>query len=151
MKIKKSIIESGDYTIDELVDLDGSSISGDFKSNGIEIETGPINKTYDDSTYKKGISTTTDKWSQYAQPRSWWALYYGYGGTPYSHGKRPISENDETVLEKFLKKRTENEISKARDKSVLDKLNKIKNILNKKDLSDKDKNNEINNILKDSE
>ena len=80
---KKLVIES--ENIDELVNDDGSMISGDEKYNkGVDVKTGPINMPGDE----KGIAQDTDKFrSQAIQPRNWWwSLSYGYG---QGSGKRP--------------------------------------------------------------
>ena len=58
MIIKKKIFENLDIT--ELVNADGGIISGDrnIVSNS-EIETGPVDKSFNDnSDFEKGISTT---------------------------------------------------------------------------------------------
>jgi hypothetical protein len=101
--------------LDELIDMDGTPIEGDFTPSYGDIQTGPVAKSYDDnSDYEKGVSTTSDKIARYAQPRSWWALYYGYGGTPYSHGNRPVSEGE---MSEALVDKKENKISEL-DKAL---------------------------------
>jgi hypothetical protein len=134
--------------LDELIDMDGSPIEGDFNPGYSDIQTGPIAKTYDDnSDYKKGVSTTTDKMSRYVQPRSWWNLY-GYNGTPYSHGSRGVSESE--VTEALVDKNENKDIvEKTRDLDLEEKLKKIEDLVKKSNLSDKDKNNMLN-IISDS-
>jgi hypothetical protein len=84
----------------------------------------------------------------YAQPRSWWALYYGYGGTPYSHGNKPISEAEmsESLVDK---KDSKDIVEKTKDLDLEEKLKQIGDLVNKSDLSDKDKK-EMLNIINDS-
>lgn len=88
---KKLLIESDN--IDELVNGDGSMISGDEKYNkGVDVKTGPINMPGD----VKGVAQDTDKFrSQAVQPRNWWwSLSYGYG---QGSGKRPDSVTASSV------------------------------------------------------
>ena len=86
MKFRKKDFEK--HNIDEFIDLAGSHIEGHKNYNyDSEIETGPLSPPEsDDSTYEKGMSTTTDKFSKYVNPMNWWAMLYSFGGTPYSHG-----------------------------------------------------------------
>ena len=140
---------TNEIKLDELIDMNGSAIEGDFNPSYKDIQTGPVAKSFNDnSDYVKGLPTTTDKMSKYAQPRSWWALYYGYGGTPYSHGNRPISEAD--VAEALVDKKESKEIvEKSKDLDLEEKLKKIQDLVNKSDLSAKDKEKMLN-IIKDS-
>jgi len=66
--------------LDELVGGDINS-SGNQRNvtNNSEIETGPVDKPYNNySNYKKGVSTTTDKvFGRYAQDIPWFANYFG--------------------------------------------------------------------------
>lgn len=140
---------TNEIKLDELIDMNGSAIEGDLNPSYKDIQTGPVAKSFNDnSDYVKGLPTTTDKLSKYAQPRSWWALYYGYGGTPYSHGNRPISEAD--VAEALVDKKESKEIvEKSKDLDLEEKLKKIEDLVNKSDLSAKDKEKMLN-IIKDS-
>jgi len=140
---------TNEMKLDELIDMNGSAIEGDLNPSYKDIQTGPVAKSFNDnSDYVKGLATTTDKMSKYAQPRSWWALYYGYGGTPYSHGNRPISEAD--VAEALVDKKESKEIvEKSKDLDLEEKLKKIQDLVNKSDLSAKDKEKMLN-IIKDS-
>lgn len=63
--------------IEELVGADGEVISGDRNvTNNSEIETGPVQKPWnDDSEYEKGMSTTTDRATRYRQNIPWFAVY----------------------------------------------------------------------------
>jgi hypothetical protein len=155
MKFTKEYFEknkpvTNEIELDELIDMDGTPIEGDFTPSYRDIQTGPVPKSYNDnSDYKKGLPTTSDKMARYAQPRSWWALYYGYGGTPYSHGNRPIFEGDmsEAIVDK-----TENSdiVEKTENSDIKDKLDKIEDLINKSNLSDEAKNKMLN-IINDSE
>ena len=155
MKFTKEYFEkhkpiTNEIKLDELVDVDGTPIEGDLNPSYKDITTGPLPKSYNDaSDYEKGLPTTTDKLSRYAQPRSWWALYYGYGGTPYSHGNKPISEAEmsEALVDK---KESKDIVDSNQDSSIMDKLNKIEDLINKSDLSKDDKE-KILNIINDSE
>ena len=140
---------TNEIKLDELVDMDMTSIEGDFTPSYSDIQTGPVAKSFNDgSDYEKGISTTTDKMSTYAQPRSWWALYYGYGGTPYSHGNKPVSESE--MSEALVDKKDGKDIvEKSKDLDLEEKLKQIEDLVNKSDLSDKDKK-EMLNIINDS-
>ena len=86
---------------------------------------------------------------KYAQPRSWWALYYGYGGTPYSHGNRPVSEGEmsEALVDK---KESKDIVEKSDDTDITSMLKKIEDIVSKSELSNDDKE-KILNIINDSE
>jgi hypothetical protein len=154
MKFTKEYFEkhkpvTNEIKLDELIDMNGSAIEGDLNPSYKDIQTGPVAKSFNDnSDYVKGLATTTDKIAKYAQPRSWWALYYGYGGTPYSHGNKPISEGD--VAEALVNKKESKEIvEKSRDLDLEEKLKKIEDLVNKSDLSAKDKEKMLN-IIKDS-
>ena len=83
MKFKKKLIEENELSVNELIDLDGDFIEGGEKTHwDTEIKTGPINQPTDsDSDYEKGLSTVTDKMAQYANPRNWWQMLFGYGAT----------------------------------------------------------------------
>jgi hypothetical protein len=140
---------TNEIKLDELIDMDGTPIEGDFKPGYSDIQTGPVAKSFNDnSDYEKGLPTTTDKMATYAQPRSWWALYYGYGGTPYSHGNKPISEAE--MLESLVDKKEDKDIvNKTKDLDLEEKLKQIEDIVNKSDLSDKYKK-EMLNVINDS-
>ena len=140
---------TNEIKLDELIDADGTPIEGDFTPSYGDITTGPLPKSYDDtSNYKKGLPTTTDKMSRYAQSRSWWALY-GYGGTPYSHGNKPLSEAE--VSEALVnKKESKDIVEKSDDTDITSMLKKIEDIVSKSELSNDDKE-KILNIINDSE
>jgi hypothetical protein len=140
---------TNEIKLDELVDVNGSSIEGDFNPGFKDIQTGPVPKSYNDnSDYVKGVATTTDKMATYVQPRSWWVLYSGYGGTPYSSGYRAIHEVGvaETLVDK---KESKDIVDKSKDLDLEEKLKKIEDLVKKSDLSTKDKEKMIN-IINDS-
>ena len=86
--------------------------------------------------------------SRYAQPRSWWALYYGYGGTPYSHGNRAVSEGE--MSEALVDKKDSKEIvEKGNDSDIKDKLDKIEDLIKSSNLSDAAKDKMLN-VINDS-
>jgi len=155
MKFTKEYFEkhkpiTNEMKLDELIDMNGSAIEGDFNPSYKDIQTGPVAKSFNDnSDYVKGLPTTTDKIATYAQPRSWWALYYGYGGTPYSHGNKPISEAEmsEALVDK---KESKDIVEKSKDLDLEEKLKRIEDLVNKSDLSAKDKEKMLD-IIKDSE
>lgn len=154
MKFTKEYFEKhgatdNEFRLDELIDMDGTPIEGDFTPSYGDIQTGPVAKSFDDnSDYEKGISTTTDKMSRYAQPRSWWALYYGYGGTPYSHGNRAVSEGE--MSEALVDKKDSKEIvEKGNDSDIKDKLDKIEDLIKNSNLSDAAKDKMLN-VINDS-
>ena len=141
---------TNEIKLDELIDMDGTPIEGDFTPSYGDIQTGPVAKSFDDnSDYEKGISTTTDKIARYAQPRSWWALYYGYGGTPYSHGNRAVSEGEmsEALVDK---KENKDFVDKGNDSDIKDKLDRIEDLIKNSNLSDAAKDKMLN-IINDSE
>lgn len=141
---------TNEIKLDELIDMNGSAIEGDFNPSFKDIQTGPVAKSYNDnSDYVKGIATTTDKIATYVQPRSWWALYYGYGGTPYSHGNKPISEAE--VAEALVdKKESKDIVDKSKDLDLEEKLKQIEDLVKKSNLPSKDKERMLD-IINDSE
>lgn len=89
MRFKKKYFKEykpiSDYrdNLEELVNLDGGEIEGDYtQTNDSQIQTGPVNKPFNDiSDFIKGLPTTTNKLAQYVNPRNWWTLYLkGFGG-----------------------------------------------------------------------
>jgi hypothetical protein len=129
---------TNEIKLDELIDMNGSAIEGDFNPSYADIQTGPVVKSFNDnSDYVKGIATTTDKIARYAQPRSWWALYYGYGGTPYSHGNKPVSESE--LSEALVEKSEEDELVTKTEEKLFDQLKDIGGLIEKSDLSNEDK------------
>jgi hypothetical protein len=154
MKFTKEYFEkhkpvTNEIKLDELIDMDGSPVEGDFTPSYHDIQTGPVAKSYNDnSDYEKGMATTTDKMATYRNG-SWWSFYFGYGGTPYSHGSRPVLENE--VLEALVDKSENKDIvNKDGDSDIKNKLDKIEDLIKNSNLekSTKDK---MLNIINDSE
>ena len=84
----KLVYESVDETLDELVDPDGSFIDSAVPdANEDDIMTGPVETPARDrgtTTYKKGISPTTDKVRRDTSQGSSWQRAFGIFGTgPY--------------------------------------------------------------------
>jgi hypothetical protein len=94
--------------VDELVDADGSIISGDRNAiSNSEIETGPVDKPFNDtSDYEKGVSTTTDRAARYKQNIPWFAVY-SYGGG-YGRGI-PVAER-KIITKSKLEEQIKNKI-----------------------------------------
>jgi hypothetical protein len=122
--------------LDELVGGDVFAGGGDRNvTNDSEIETGPVQKPYnDDSDYEKGMSTTTDKvFGRYRQNIPWFAVY-SFGGT---RGALPINNplNEKTkILKKTqVEEKIEDLVKKSNNYEVTDKNYnpKFKNILTK--------------------
>lgn len=130
--------------LDEFVDSDGGIIGGDRNvTNNSEIETGPVQKPFnDDSDYEKGMSTTTDRATRYRQNIPWFAVY-SYRGA--SGRGLPISETEKTKI--FTKKQMETKIKEdlvkknkndgdVQDKNYDIKTNKVIDMINDENLSD---------------
>lgn len=121
--------------VEEFVGTDGEIIGGDRNvTNNSEIETGPVQKPWnDDSEYEKGMSTTTDRATMYRQNIPWFAVY-SYRSS--SGRGLPINEKRK-VKEIKTKKQLEEEITEdlvkksKRDREVWDKNynKKIDNII----------------------
>lgn len=131
--------------LDELVGGDVFSGGGDRNvTNDSEIETGPVQKPYnDDSDYEKGMSTTTDKvFSRYRQNIPWFAVYsFGgsrTGGLSINYG---LSENNSKVVtKKTVEEKIEDLVKKSKSSDVTEKnynpkLSKIIDMLSDVDLS----------------
>lgn len=131
--------------IDEFVDAEGGIISGGDRNptNDSEIETGPTQKTWDDnSDYKKGLPTTTDRAARYRQNIPWFAVYSYRGNT----GRNlPVNETEKTNI--ITKKQIEDEIKEdlvkkskldreVWDKNYDGKTGKIIDVINDGDLTD---------------
>jgi len=127
------------FELDELVGADGGIISGDRNAtNDSEIETGPVQKPWnDDSDYEKGISTTTDRASRYRQNIPWFAVYsyrsQSGRGLPVNETKKKVITKKE--LEEDLVKKSKN--SEVFDKEYDKKTEKVLDIINDVDLTDK--------------
>jgi hypothetical protein len=108
--------------IDEFIDSDGSFIEGDRNvTNDSEIETGPVQKPFnDDSDYEKGMSTTTDRASRYRQNIPWFAVY-SYRGT----NTRGLAENNKpnSLTKKSIEDKIKEDLVKksSNDREIWDK------------------------------
>jgi hypothetical protein len=122
---RKNIIKK---ILKEFVDADGGIIGGDRNvTNDSEIETGPVQKPYnDDSDYEKGVSTTSDRASRYRQDIPWFAVY-SYGGQ-----KGTVPVNEVTLEEDLVKKKNSNDVVE-KDKDV--KTDKIIDSIDNNELS----------------
>lgn len=128
--------------IEELIGGDMNSTGNDKPyNNDSEIETGPVQKAYNDnSDYKKGVSTTTDTVTNfYTQDIPWFAVY-SYAGTHNKTGnvtsesKRVISKNKvEEKVNDLVKKTISPDIT---DKNTNPKVSKLLNTIINSDLTD---------------
>lgn len=134
--------------IEELVGGDFRSDGGDNKLKNSEIETGPINKTYDDdSYYEKGVSTTTDKvFGRYRQNIPWFAVYsFGgsrTGGLSINYGQFNENNNNKIVKKKTVEEIIEDLVKKSKPSDVTDKnynpkVEKVMDEIKELDLSEK--------------
>ena len=112
-------IKKSDLT--ELVGGDMYSTGGDkpFNSDS-EIETGPVQKPYDDnSDYEKGIATTGDRvFGRYIQNIPWFAVY-SYGGTRAAGGIKTFESV--TVTKKSVEEKIEDLVKKSKVSDVTEK------------------------------
>jgi hypothetical protein len=127
------------------------SVGGDIFADGSdrnvtsdsEIETGPVQKPYDDnSDYEKGMATTTDKvFGRYRQDIPWFAVY-SFGG--FRGSGVPISEDDKKktiIKKKAVEEKIEDLVKKSKNSDVTDKnynpkLAKMIDTINDVDLTD---------------
>lgn len=109
--------------LDELAGGDAFSSGGDRNvTNNSEIETGPIQKPFNDkSEYEKGEPTTTDKvTSRYRQDIPWFAVY-SFGA------KRPgiplnEKQNNSTIIKKKnVEEKIEDLVKKSKSSDLTDK------------------------------
>jgi hypothetical protein len=130
--------------LNELVGGDIYSDGGDRNAvSNSEIETGPVDKPFnDDSDYQKGQSTTTDKvFALYRQDIPWFANYnFGSsnGALPMNRiterNKRTVKkEQVEEIIEDLVKKK---KIDDVTDKNYNPKIAKIIDTINDSDLTD---------------
>jgi hypothetical protein len=135
--------------LDELVGGDIYSDGGDRNQiSDKEIETGPVDKPFNDtSDYQKGKSTTTDKvFARYRQNIPWFAVYsFGgstTGGLPMYYGqisklsedKKIMSKKDlEEIIEDLVKKKLTNDVT---DKNYNPKVAKLVDTIEDSNLSD---------------
>lgn len=115
--------------LDELVGGDIFSDGGDRNQiKDKEIETGPVDKPFDDkSDYQKGKATTGDKvFARYRQNIPWFAVYsFGgsnSGGLPMNYGQiSKLSEDVKTMTKKELEEIIEDLVKKRQTNDVTDK------------------------------
>lgn len=83
-----------------------------------EIETGPVQKPYnDDSDYEKGQSTTTDRvFGRYRQDIPWFAIY-SFGGR--SIGNKTFESK--IISKKSVEEKIEDLVKKSKDSDVTEK------------------------------
>jgi hypothetical protein len=109
--------------LDEMVGGDVFSGGNDRNvTNDSEIETGPVQKPFDDkSDYEKGVSTTSDRvFGRYRQNIPWFAVY-SFGGTRAA-GVGNVSENETTIVnKKTVEEKIEDLVKKSKSSDVLDK------------------------------
>lgn len=92
-------------------------------TNNSEIETGPVQKPYDDdSDYEKGVSTTTDRvFNRYRQNIPWFAVY-SYGGTRAAGAITSNTTNEsKTVTKNTVEEKIEDLVKKSRNTDVTEK------------------------------
>lgn len=122
--------------INEFVDTEGGIIGGDRNvTDDSEIETGPIQKSFKDtSDYEKGISTTTDRAARYRQDIPWFATYSTGGSVHRVTERRRLSKKTiDEMIESLVKKSKDGEII---DKSSDKKVEKIIDILQDTEFDD---------------
>jgi len=124
--------------LDEFVDSDGGIIGGDRNvTNNSEIETGPVQKPWnDDSEYEKGISTTTDRASRYRQNIPWFAVYSYRSasgrGMPVNETNRIFKKKE---IEEDLVKKSKND-GEVWDKNYDSKTEKLIDSINNIDFNE---------------
>lgn len=111
--------------LDELVggDIFASGNDRNVVSNS-EIETGPVDKPFNDnSDYEKGMATTTDKvFAHYRQNIPWFAVY-SFGGTRAggSQTMSTVNEKRTVITKKSVEEKIEDLVKKSRNSDVTDK------------------------------
>jgi hypothetical protein len=113
--------------LDELVGGDFNSNGGDRNvTNNSEIETGPVQKDFkDDSSYEKGVSTTTDKvFGRYRQNIPWFAVYsFGgsrTGGISINYGLNEDNKNT-VITKKAVEEKIEDLVKKSKSSDLYEK------------------------------
>jgi predicted DNA binding protein len=91
-------------------------------TNNSEIDTGPVQKPYnDDSDYEKGTSTTTDRVvGRYRQDIPWFAVY-SYSGTRSGTGINEKEEKSVVIKKKNVEEKIEDLVKKSKDSDVTEK------------------------------
>ncbi len=144
--LKQRLIET--EQLDELVGGDINSGGGDRNvTSNSEIETGPVQKPFnDDSSYEKGVSTTTDRAvGRYRQNIPWFAVY-SQGGV---NRPLPIQETNTVIKKKTVEEKIEDLVKKSKDTGITDKgynnqVSKVLDIINDNELTDE----QLENISK---
>lgn len=132
--------------LNELVGGDINSDGGDRNvTNNSEIETGPVQKSFNDtSDYEKGIPPTTDKVTQrYRQDIPWFAVY-SFGGVRSSGSVKEGEKTEKSVVIKknSVEEKIEDLVKKSKDSEVTQKgnnpkVNKLIDTIKDCDLTDK--------------
>jgi len=129
----------------DLVEIVGGDINSDGGDrnpiSNSEIETGPVEKPFNDtSDYEKGRPTTTDKvFARYRQNIPWFAVY-SFGGLG-TRGMR-LMETKKVITKKTVEEKIEDLVKKSKisdltDKDYNPKVSKLIDSLNNDELSDK--------------
>jgi hypothetical protein len=108
--------------LNELVGGDMNSSGGDRNPTGdSEIETGPVQKPFNDnSEYEKGTATTTDRvFNRYRQDIPWFAVY-SFGGTRTGRGIG-VNENNTVVNKQSVEDLIEDLVKKSKDTDLTEK------------------------------
>src|ERR1017187_7159158 len=108
----------------ELTELVGGDMnaSGNDRNvtNNSEIETGPVDKPFNDtSDYEKGMPTTTDKvFTHYRQNIPWFAVY-SYGAARVGAGL-PLNEtpNSKVLTKKAVEEKIDDLVKKSKNSDV---------------------------------
>jgi hypothetical protein len=125
--------------IDEFVDSDGGIIDGDRNTTSdSEIETGPVQKPFNDTTdYEKGVSTTTDRATRYRQDIPWFATYSTGGAVHRVTESRVVTKGSiDEMIESLVKKGKDVDII---DKNSNNKLQKVLDIIEDSEFDDNNK------------
>lgn len=134
--------------LDELVGGDVFAGGNDRNvTNDSEIETGPVEKPYnDDSDYEKGMATTTDRvFGRYRQDIPWFALYsFGgsrTGGVPIDYGLKENEKQSVVVKKKTVEEKIDDLVKKSKitdltDKNYNPKVSKVLDTIVDTDLTD---------------
>ena len=133
--------------LDEMVGGDWQATGSDFvATNDSQIQTGPVEKPYnDDSEYEKGLPTTTDRvFGRYRQNIPWFAVYsFGgsnTGGLALNYSQK-IAENKKVIKKKTVEEIIEDLVKKGKSNDINSKdynpkVAKIIDTINDVDLND---------------
>lgn len=134
--------------VNEFVDSEGGVIGGDRNvTSDSEIETGPVQKPFNDtSDYEKGVSTTTDRATRYRQNIPWFAVYSYRSssgrGIPVNERKKNNSAKKDLGEKIMTKKELEDLVKKSKadgdvwSKDYDNKFEKVVDIITDTDLTD---------------